>query len=68
VADRALNPTTYVTTQWISPLSVGIYAHESVNYLSFHLGDYEALKAAAIDPYVAMRDAYVQYRKKVLEQ
>ena len=68
VADRALTPTTYVTTQWISLEAVGIYAHEKVNYLSFHLGDYEALKAAAIDPYVAMRDAYVQYRKKVLQE
>ncbi len=67
VADRALTPTTYVTSQWISPISVGIYAHEKVNYLSFHIGDYEALKAAAIDPYVAMRDAYVQYREKALQ-
>jgi len=68
VADRALTPTTYVTTQWISLEAVGIYAHEKVTYLSFHLGDYEALKAAAIDPYVAMRDAYVQYRKKALQE
>jgi phospholipid-binding lipoprotein MlaA len=68
VADLALTPTTYVTTQWISPETVGIYAHEKINYLSFHLGDYEALKAAPIDPYVAMRDAYVQYRKKVLQE
>jgi phospholipid-binding lipoprotein MlaA len=68
VADLALTPTTYVSSQWISPITVGIYAHEKINYLSFHLGDYEALKAAAIDPYVAMRDAYVQYRKKLIEQ
>ena len=45
---------------------MGLYVHEKVNYTSFHLGDYEALKAAAIDPYVAMRDAYVQYRKKLI--
>ena len=68
VGDRALTPTTYVSSQWISPESVGLYAHETVNYTSFHLGDYEALKAAAIDPYVAMRDAYVQYRKGMIEQ
>jgi len=64
----ALTPTTYVSSQWISPITVGIYAHEKINYLSFHLGDYEAIKGAAIDPYVAMRDAYVQYRKKLIEQ
>jgi phospholipid-binding lipoprotein MlaA len=68
VADLALTPTTYVSSQWISPITVGIYAHEKINYLSFHLGDYEAIKGAAIDPYVAMRDAYVQYRKKLIEQ
>ncbi|MGD0231228.1 MAG: VacJ family lipoprotein [Syntrophorhabdales bacterium] len=66
VADFALTPTTYVSSQWISPITVGLYAHEKINYASFHLGDYEALKAAAIDPYVAMRDAYVQYRKKLI--
>ena len=68
VADRALTPTTYVSPQWISPETVGLYAHETVNYTSFHLGDYEAIKGAAIDPYVAMRDAYVQYRKKLIER
>jgi len=68
VADLALTPTTYVSSQWISPETVGLYVLDKVNYTSFHLGDYEALKAAAIDPYVAMRDAYVQNRKKALEQ
>jgi phospholipid-binding lipoprotein MlaA len=66
--DWVLTPTTYLTSQWFSPLTIGIYAEERVNYLSFHVGDYEALKAAAIDPYVAMRDAYVQYRRKVLQK
>jgi phospholipid-binding lipoprotein MlaA len=28
------------------------------------IGDYESLKDAAIDPYVAFRDAYIQYRLK----
>ncbi|MGD0662633.1 MAG: VacJ family lipoprotein [Syntrophorhabdales bacterium] len=68
VADRALTPTTYVSSQWISPEGVGLYAHETVNYTSFHLGDYEALKGAAIDPYIAMRDAYVQFRKTLIER
>lgn len=68
VADRALTPTTYVSSSWISLESIGLYAHEEVNYTSFHLGDYEALKSAAVDPYVAIRDAYVQHRTKVLEQ
>jgi phospholipid-binding lipoprotein MlaA len=68
VADRALTPTTYASPQTMSPEGVGLFAHETVNSASFHLGDYEALKGAAIDPYVAMRDAYVQYRKKMIEE
>jgi len=69
LADWTLRPTTYVSTdEWFSPLSVGLYAHEKVNDTSFHLGEYEMLKEAAIDPYIAMRDAYVQYRTKLLER
>jgi phospholipid-binding lipoprotein MlaA len=68
VGDWFLKPQTYVSSETISPESVGLFAHEQVNYTSFRIGDYEALKQAAIDPYVAMRDAYVQYRKKLIEQ
>lgn len=67
VGDRLLTPQSYVSSEWISPEGVGLYAHEKVNYTSFHPGDYEMIKGAAIDPYVAMRDAYVQYRKKLIE-
>jgi phospholipid-binding lipoprotein MlaA len=68
VGDWLLKPQTYVSSETITPEGVGLYAHEEVNYTSFHIGDYEALKQAAIDPYVAMRDAYVQYRKKMVER
>jgi len=40
---------------------------EKVNDTSMRIGDYEALKDAAIDPYVAVRDAYVQYRLKMIK-
>ncbi|MCX5806481.1 MAG: VacJ family lipoprotein [Proteobacteria bacterium] len=68
--DWALKPTTYLVggSELINPESVGIYAHEAVNTTSFHIGDYETLKGAAIDPYVAIRDAYIQYREKLLKQ
>jgi phospholipid-binding lipoprotein MlaA len=42
--------------------SIGIKAFETVNSTSLRIGDYEALVEAAIDPYVAVRDAYAQYR------
>jgi phospholipid-binding lipoprotein MlaA len=67
--DWALKPTTYLGgLEWIDPESLGLYVHEAVNTTSFRIGDYETLKGAAIDPYVAMRDAYIQYREKVLNQ
>ncbi|MCX5807826.1 MAG: VacJ family lipoprotein [Proteobacteria bacterium] len=68
LADWALRPTTYVSSEWFSPESVGLYVHEKVNDTSFHLGEYEMIKDAAIDPYVAMRDIYIQYRMKLIER
>jgi phospholipid-binding lipoprotein MlaA len=68
IGDWLLRPQSYVSSEWISPEGVGLYVHEKVNDTSFHIGDFEAIKGAAIDPYVAMRDAYVQYRKKLIEQ
>ena len=63
--DRFLNPVTYVEP---TEASLGISAYDKVNGISFRIGDYEALKDAAIDPYEAFRDAYIQYRsKKVAE-
>jgi len=32
------------------------------------IGDYEALKEAAIDPYVALRNAYAQYRQNMVKK
>jgi len=46
---------------------LGVRAYEEVNDASLRIGDYESLKEAAIDPYVALRDAYGQYRQKKVE-
>jgi phospholipid-binding lipoprotein MlaA len=59
--DLFLHPFYYLTP-W--DVSLGIRAYERVNDTSLSIGDYESLKEAAIDPYVAIRDAYVQYRHK----
>ncbi len=66
--DWLLTPTTYLSSDWFNPEVMGLYAHQAVNTTSFHLGDYEALKAAAIDPYVAIRDAYVQSRTEAIKR
>jgi phospholipid-binding lipoprotein MlaA len=59
VGDIALAPTTYLLS---SQASLALTAGQRVNTLSFHIGDYEALKEAAFDPYSAFRDAYLQLR------
>ncbi len=47
--------------------SAAVRVYEEVNDTSLRIGDYEALKEAAIDPYVALRDAYAQYRQGLVE-
>jgi phospholipid-binding lipoprotein MlaA len=45
-----------------------VWGFDKVNQISFRIGDYEALKKASIDPYVARRNVYLQFRaKKVLK-
>ena len=65
IGDWFLNPVSYV-----DPIEayLEIRAVETVNQTSFRIGDYESLKEAAIDPYVSFRNAYIQYRKKKVEE
>jgi phospholipid-binding lipoprotein MlaA len=65
VGDRFMNPVTYVKP-WEA--HAGIYALRVTNDTSFRIGDYEALKAEALEPYVAIRDAYIQYRNRKIEE
>jgi phospholipid-binding lipoprotein MlaA len=62
--DYFLYPVSYISS-WYA--GVGVRAVEEVNATSLRIGDYEALKEAAIDPYVAFRDAYAQYRFKKIK-
>lgn len=65
IGDRFLAPATYVLTTAESGAATGV---EVVNFTSFHIGEYQSLKAAALEPYVALRDAYVQYRRKKVSE
>jgi len=60
-----LNPVYYVNP---TEASVGITVYDKVNETSIHIGDYEDFKRFAIDPYVSMRDAYIQNRKKKVDE
>ena len=64
IGDRFLDPVHYVNP---TEASVGITVYDKVNETSFRIGDYEDLKKSAIDPYISIRDAYLQYRKKKVE-
>jgi len=64
VGDYFLYPVSYITP-WYDWLAVRSY--QEVNSTSLIIGDYESLKDAAIDPYIAIRDAYVQYRLKKIK-
>ena len=49
-------------------VSIAIRAGETVNDTSLRIGEYEALKEAALDPYVMIRNAYVQNRNKLIAE
>ena len=42
--------------------------YERLNWLSLHVGDYESVKEAAVDPYESFKGIYLQYRAKELKR
>jgi phospholipid-binding lipoprotein MlaA len=66
VGDYVLDPISYIQPFLYTEL--GVRAYDVVNDTSLSIGDYESLKQAAIDPYDAIRDAYVQHRQKLVEE
>jgi len=63
--DLFLNPVNYIKPVYVS---YAIEAHRTINETSLHIGDYEALKQAALDPYLSLRDAYAQNRHKAVSE
>jgi phospholipid-binding lipoprotein MlaA len=67
VGDSFLDPITW----YVHPLiwrRLAVTSYRKFNNVSLTLGDYEALKEAAIDPYVAIRNAYIQYRNALVKK
>ena len=48
--------------------TVAITAYDKFNELSLTYEDIDALKEAALDPYIAVRDAYVEHRNKLIAE
>jgi phospholipid-binding lipoprotein MlaA len=66
VADTYLHPVPYLHDDWT--LDAAYYATGKVNNLSLHPDVYEDMKRYALDPYVATRQAYYEYRKAKIEE
>jgi phospholipid-binding lipoprotein MlaA len=65
VGDYFLSPPNYVDPV---ELSIAIDAYDRVNTTSLRIGDYEALKKAALDPYEALRNGYMQLRRSRIKK
>ncbi len=65
VGDSPLYPLFYVDS---TGTIIAAEAVDQVNDLSFRLGDYESLKESALDPYTAIRDAYLQSRREQIRK
>lgn len=64
--DMFLNPLYYLSPEWY--VSAGIRGGLIVNSASLRMGEYEDFKKSALDPYISLRDAYMQNRVKVIEE
>lgn len=62
VGDSFLDPMNYVGMKTTE--QVGLRVFDTVNYLSIDKDTYESIKKNALDPYLFVRDAYIQRRAK----
>ncbi len=65
VSDYLLQPVSYVKPFYIS---LGVRSFEIVNETSLSIGEYEDFKESALDPYTALKDAYIQHRIKAVKE
>jgi phospholipid-binding lipoprotein MlaA len=66
VGDLFLDPQNYLITS--TPVNLAIKSYDQVNETSLSLGEYEDLKEAALDPYIALKDAFHQYRQNKIKE
>ncbi len=67
MGDLLLDPRTYIPSRYFY-LDVGAWVLDKVNETSLTIGEYEDLKKAALDPYIALREAYHQYRQSKIRR
>jgi phospholipid-binding lipoprotein MlaA len=62
--DLFLDPRTYIFSE---PIFYVVRPIEIINETSLTIGEYEDFKKASLDPYIAVRDAYHQYRQNKIK-
>ena len=67
VVDLFIVPSWYVLWHY-NYYYTGAKALEILNRTSLRIGEYEALKRSALDPYISVRDAYFQYREALIKR
>jgi phospholipid-binding lipoprotein MlaA len=65
IGDWFLNPVSYVEP---TETAYGITAVRYTNSSSLRTGEYETFKSMTVEPYIAMREAYIQYRTKQIQE
>ena len=63
--DSYLNPVNYYLTSFTE--QAAMRGTNLVNKTSLKIGEYESLKESSIDPYIALRSAYIQYRDNLIK-
>jgi len=63
--DSFLNPVNYIDP---FEAAFGVQAYDQINKTSLELGTYEDMVESALEPYIAVRDAYIQYRKGLIKK
>ncbi|MBF0416455.1 MAG: VacJ family lipoprotein [Magnetococcales bacterium] len=66
IGDAALDPVSYVPHDLWARFGVEVYRFE--NEASLKMEEYDSLKKAALDPYMAVREAYLQTRRKQIKE
>lgn len=65
VVDSVFDPLNYIP---VVGVGTGLRTIKGLNEASFHLGEYERLKASAIDAYSALRNAHYQRREHLIDE
>jgi phospholipid-binding lipoprotein MlaA len=65
IGDSFLSPWNYING---AAVSYGTRIGDTINSASLRLGEYESFKEASFDPYLSLRDAYVENRRSLVER